>query len=105
MSWKSFVLNFIWFLICIFWIDILSSQDKEWFIDGKGINNICDVMTFIENDDIRPVGGVLTFPLIIPYVYAVLWKKQRTLWQYFVTAAVVLFWSWRFFIRYQLCLW
>lgn len=28
MSWKSFVLNFIWFVISIFWIDMLSVQDK-----------------------------------------------------------------------------
>ncbi|EEH0549057.1 YjeO family protein, partial [Salmonella enterica] len=53
MSWKSFVLNFIWLAISIFWIDMLSVQDKEWFIDGRGINNICDVMTYLENDDIR----------------------------------------------------
>ncbi|HDK8875592.1 TPA: YjeO family protein, partial [Escherichia coli] len=56
MNWKSFSLNLIWFVISIFWIDFLSVQDKEWFIDGRGINNVCDVMTYLENDDIRPVG-------------------------------------------------
>ncbi|HGU8977124.1 TPA: DUF2645 family protein, partial [Escherichia coli] len=48
MNWKSFSLNLIWFVISIFWIDFLSVQDKEWFIDGRGINNVCDVMTYLE---------------------------------------------------------
>ncbi|HBB6607403.1 TPA: YjeO family protein, partial [Escherichia coli] len=71
MNWKSFSLNLIWFVISIFWIDFLSVQDKEWFIDGRGINNVCDVMTYLENDDIRPVGIIMTLPLFIPYIYAV----------------------------------
>ncbi|AYL54599.1 TPA: YjeO family protein [Citrobacter freundii] len=103
MSWKSFVLNFIWFVISIFWIDMLSVQDKEWFIDGRGINNICDVMTYLENDDIRPVGVIMTLPLFIPYIYAVIRKRQRSLWQYSVIATMVFYWLWRFFIRYQIC--
>lgn len=72
MNWKSLSLNLIWFVISIFWIDFLSVQDKEWFIDGRGINNVCDVMTYLENDDIRPVGIIMTLPLFIPYIYAVI---------------------------------
>lgn len=82
---------------------MLSVQDKEWFIDGRGINNICDVMTYLENDDIRPVGVIMTLPLFIPYIYVVIWKRQRSLWQYSVIATMVFYWLWRFFIRYQIC--
>ncbi|EFC1508555.1 YjeO family protein [Escherichia coli] len=103
MNWKSFSLNLIWFVISIFWIDFLSVQDKEWFIDGRGINNICDVMTYLENDDIRPVGIIMTLPLFIPYIYAVIWKKQHSLWQYFVISIMLFYWLWQFFLRYLFC--
>lgn len=46
MSWKSFTLNFIWSIVSIISIIIFSTQDKEWFIDGRGINDICDVMKY-----------------------------------------------------------
>lgn len=82
---------------------MLSVQDKEWFVDGRGINNICDVMTYLENDDIRPVGIIMTLPLFIPYIYAVIWRKQCSLWQYFVIAIILFYWLWQFFLRYQFC--
>ncbi|EAV4956155.1 YjeO family protein, partial [Salmonella enterica] len=56
-----------------------------------------------ENDDIRPVGVIMTLPLFIPYIYVVIWKRQRSLWQYSVIATMVFYWLWRFFIRYQIC--
>ena len=74
---------------------MLSVQDKEWFIDGRGINNICDVMTYLENDDIRPVGVIMTLPLFIPYIYAVIRKRQRSFWQYSVIARISWWISWR----------
>ncbi|EIS7446149.1 TPA: YjeO family protein [Citrobacter youngae] len=103
MSWKSFTLNFIWGIVSIISIIIFSTQDKEWFIDGRGINDICDVMKYIENDDIRTVGIALTLPLFIPFIYATVWRRQRSIWQYSVIAALLFFWLWRFVIRYQLC--
>lgn len=103
MSCKSFALNFIWAIVSIMFIIIFSTQDKEWFIDGRGINNICDVMKYIENDDIRSVGITLTLPLFIPFIYATVWRRQRSIWQYSVIGALLLFWLWRFVIRYQLC--
>ena len=103
MNWKSLSLNLILFVISIFWIDFLSVQDKEWFIDGRGINNVCDVMTYLENDDIRPVGIIMTLPLFIPYIYAVIWKKQYSLWQYFVISIMLFYWLWQFSLRYLFC--
>lgn len=103
MSCKFFALNFIWGIVSIIFIIIFSTQDKEWFIDGRGINNICDVMKYIENDDIRSVGITLTLPLFIPFIYATVWRRQRSIWQYSVIVALLLFWLWRFVIRYQLC--
>ena len=70
MSWKSFTLNFIWGIVSIILIIMFSTQDKEWFIDGRGINNVCDVMNYIEDDDVRSVGIILTLPLFIPFIYA-----------------------------------
>lgn len=103
MSWKSFTLNFIWFWVSILCISLFSTQDKEWFIDGNGINNICDLMIYIENDDIRPIGVAMTIPVFFPFIYAMTYKKQRSGWQYSVVVAVALFWVWCFFLRYQLC--
>ncbi|SPX12589.1 inner membrane protein [Escherichia coli] len=33
------------------WITITSALDKEWMIDGRGINNVCDVLMYLEEDD------------------------------------------------------
>ncbi len=38
-----FVLCCIWFIVAFLWITITSALDKEWMIDGRGINNVCDV--------------------------------------------------------------
>ena len=41
-----FVLCCIWFIVAFLWITITSALDKEWMIDGRGINNVCDVLMF-----------------------------------------------------------
>ncbi|MFI7785201.1 membrane protein [Citrobacter amalonaticus] len=104
MNWKAFVLNFIGSVICILLIIMLSTQSKEWFIDGRGIKNICDVMMYIENDDIGATGMIITLPIFIPFLYVIIWKKHRSIWQYFVVLTLLSFWLWRFIIRYHLCL-
>ncbi|EKG7307606.1 YjeO family protein, partial [Escherichia coli] len=43
MSARMFVLCCIWFIVAFLWITITSALDKEWMIDGRGINNVCDV--------------------------------------------------------------
>jgi hypothetical protein len=45
---------------------IFSTQDKEWFIDGLGVNNICDLMTYVESDDIRDAGIIFTPRFLFP---------------------------------------
>ncbi len=47
---------------CIF------SPDKEWMIGESGINNICDVMRTVENDDSRGFGAMMTLPLFFPFL-------------------------------------
>ncbi|WES67992.1 YjeO family protein [Superficieibacter sp. HKU1] len=103
MSWKSFAINMIWLLLCVILITLFSTQDKEWFIDGSDIKNICDVMEYIENDDVRLVGVALTIPLFFPFIYVIIWRKQRSLWQYSVAVVLLVFWLWRFIFRYYLC--
>lgn len=80
------------------------TQDKEWFIDGLGVNNICDLMTYVESDDIRDAGIIFTLPLFIPYIYVIAYRKQRSFWQLLTVTVLVCFWLWRFFLRYQFCL-
>ena len=45
------VLCCIWFIVAFLWITITSALDKEWMIDGRGINNVCDVLMYLEDDD------------------------------------------------------
>lgn len=104
MSWKGFTLGFVWFWFSVLLISLFSAQGKEWLIDGGSIKNICDLMTYIGNDDIRDVGKVITIPLFFPYIYLLVWKKQRHWFLYLTLLAVFAFWIWRFFMRYQLCL-
>ncbi|WP_318364121.1 DUF2645 family protein [Enterobacter sp.] len=103
MNWKSITYNIIWFSISFSLILIFSTQDKEWFINGREINNICDVMTSIESDDIRFFGAILTLPLFFPFLYAIFWKKQHSIWQFSVFILLMLFWLWRFIFRYLIC--
>ena len=103
MSWKSFAINIIWLLLCVILIILFSTQDKEWFIDGGEIKNICDVMEYIENDDVRFVGVALTLPLFFPFIYVIIWRKERSIWQYTVAVVLLMFWLWRFIFRYYLC--
>ncbi|KNB22477.1 DUF2645 family protein, partial [Salmonella enterica] len=51
MSPKMFALCAIWLLLAIPLIAVFSVLDKEWMIGESGINNICDVMRTVENDD------------------------------------------------------
>lgn len=98
-----FVINIVWALISSGLILVLSTQDKEWFIDGEGINNICDVMKYVENDDVRFGGMLMTLPLFFPYLYVLFKKKREGIFQYVVMASIVFFGLWRFIFRYQLC--
>ena len=47
MNSKAISLNVIWGTVSFVLIIIFSTQDKEWFIDGLGVNNICDLMTYV----------------------------------------------------------
>lgn len=105
MSWKVFSLGFIWLGISFLWITLFSTQDKEWWIGEGGIKNICDLMEYIENDDIRDAGVIMTLPIFFPVIYAIFIKRKRYWFLNLVTILVTGFWLWKFFIRYQLCLW
>lgn len=62
MSPKMFALCAIWILLAIPLIAVFSVLDKEWMIGEGGINNICDVMRTVENDDSRGFGAMMTLP-------------------------------------------
>ncbi|ESF08204.1 exported protein [Salmonella enterica subsp. enterica serovar Muenchen str. ATCC 8388] len=67
MSPKMFALCAIWILLAIPLIAVFSVLDKEWMIGEGGINNICDVMRTVENDDSRGFGAMMTLPLFFPF--------------------------------------
>ncbi|MDV5354888.1 YjeO family protein [Enterobacter asburiae] len=103
MRWKGFTLGFIWFWLSIFLILLVSTQDKEWLIDGVDITNICDLMISIASDDIRDIGLAVTVPLFFPFFYLMAWKRQHHWFQYLLFIAIFAFWLWRFFLRYTVC--
>ncbi len=70
------VLCCIWFIVAFLWITITSALDKEWMIDGRGINNVCDVLMYLEDDDTRDVGVIMTLPLFFPFLWFALWRKN-----------------------------
>lgn len=91
-----FVLCCIWFIVAFLWITITSALDKEWMIDGRGINNVCDVLMYLEEDDIRDVGVIMTLPLFFPFLWFALWRKTRLVYVrhragYFRLLAVAVF--------------
>lgn len=65
-----FVLCCIWFVVAIPWIVITSTLDKEWMIDEGGVKNICHVLEYLENDDTRDVGVIMTLPLFFPFPFS-----------------------------------
>lgn len=105
MTWKVFSLGFMWFIVSVLWIALMSVQDKEWWIGEGGIKNICDLMKYIENDDTRDVGIVFSLPVFFPAIYAILIKNKRYWFIYLVMTLITGYWLWQFFIRYQLCIW
>ncbi|ECC1694614.1 hypothetical protein DPB93_19310 [Salmonella enterica subsp. salamae] len=104
MSPKMFALCSLWFLIAVPLIWLFSIQDKEWMIGEGEINNICELMRTVENDDTRDVSIIMTLPLFFPFFYAFLYKRKRCWYLYCVTFVMVGFWLWQFFLRYQFCL-
>lgn len=46
MSARQFILCCIWFFVSVLWILILSTLDKEWMIEERGVKNICDVLEY-----------------------------------------------------------
>ena len=80
-----FVLCCIWFVVAIPWIVITSTLDKEWMIDEGGVKNICHVLEYLENDDTRDVGVIMTLPLFFPFLWFALWRKKRG-WFMYATA-------------------
>lgn len=103
MSPKMFALCAIWILLAIPLIAVFSVLDKEWMIGESGINNICDVMRTVENDDSRGLGAMMTLPLFFPFFYVTVYKKIRSWFLYCVALVIFAYWSWQFFLRYQFC--
>ncbi len=105
MTWKVFTLGFLWAITSLFWIVFCSVQDKEWWIGYGDVNNICNLMRSIANDDIRDVGIFFSLPVFFPAIYAIFIKKKQYWFIYIITLLISGYWLWQFFIRYQLCLW
>lgn len=91
-----FVLCCIWFVMAFFWITITSELDKEWMIDEGGVKNICNVLEYLENDDTRDVGVILTLPLFFPFLWFALWRKTRLEFMYATALAIFGYWLWQF---------
>ncbi len=104
MSYKIFTLGIIWLCLSIIVTVIFSTQDKEWWIGEENIKNICDLMAYVENDDIRDLGMLSTFPIFLPALYAFLIKKAHHGFLYLITILIAGIWLWRFVFRYQFCL-
>ncbi|ENB4780705.1 YjeO family protein, partial [Escherichia coli] len=85
MSARQFILCCIWFFVSVLWILILSTLDKEWMIEERGVKNICDVLEYLENDDTRDIGVIMTLPLFFPFLWFTLRRKKRG-WLMYATA-------------------
>ncbi|MGU0159812.1 YjeO family protein [Escherichia coli] len=85
-------------------ITITSALDKEWMIDGRGLTTFCDVLMYLEEDDTRDVGVIMTLPLFFPFLWSCFVAKKRAglctppRWLFSATG------SRQFFLRYQFCL-
>lgn len=94
---------FIYYLLCLFLILVLSYIDKEDLIDGDEVRSICDVRQMFSIDDTRDVTAPLTLLLITPLIYLVVNRRFRS-WPLNISLILVaIFWLWRFFIRFSIC--
>ena len=99
-----FILCCIWFIVAFLWITITSALDKEWMIDGRGINNVCDVLMFLVGD--APSAAVVLMTLLFFFLvlcFALL-IVARVWFMYATALAIFGYWLWQFFLRYQFCL-
>lgn len=104
VNYKIFTPGIVWLCMSILVIVIFSTQDKEWWIGGENIKNICDLMAYVENDDIRDFGMLVTFPVFFTCSVCILDKKSPSRFLYLIIILIAGVWLWRFIFRYQFCL-
>ena len=104
MNWKKFSLALIYSCVCFFNIAWLSYFKEEQYIGDEGIKTVCDVMQYLVVDDSRDFTASLTLLMIMPLLWFGLRRRHRALYLTLSSLLLLIFWYWRFFGRFQLCI-
>ena len=79
--------------------------EKQEFIDGEEIRDVCDVLRVLVVDDTRAAFAIGTVVLMVPvFVYGAL-KKFRIKPVNVMLVAFVVLWCWVFIFKFRNCLW
>ncbi|OCQ54691.1 Inner membrane protein YjeO [Photorhabdus australis subsp. thailandensis] len=104
MNKLAIVLTILYILLCIIVIDGASFFEKEDYIDGQVIKNVCDVYRALVVDDIRGITAPISLLFIFPLFYTAAKKRFKSAFFNAVTLALLAYWLWRFFIRLIVCI-
>ncbi len=103
INWKRIAsLRYLFFSSGV--IHLLSILDHE-DIAGEGERkNVCIAFHALVYDDTRDVFAPVTAMLIFPFIFMAIKSRLHSTFHNATTAILILFWLWRFFIRFSYCL-
>ncbi|PWC21691.1 hypothetical protein DDT52_05050 [Brenneria roseae subsp. roseae] len=91
-------------IFCCIAIYFLSSFEEEIYIDGKEILNACMAFRAFVVDDVRDFTGVISFLIFVfPFLFLCIKKRVKDVSLNIISAFLLSYWIWRFFIRINLC--
>ncbi|OCQ53393.1 Inner membrane protein YjeO [Photorhabdus australis subsp. thailandensis] len=104
MSKLSTVLIVGYVFFCMLLIYMMSYFEKEYYIDGIDIKNICDVYNTLVVDDTRDFDAPVSLLFLFPLFYHAAKKRFKSFFFNAISVVLLVYWAWRFFIRLIVCI-
>ncbi|WP_072009246.1 DUF2645 family protein [Pectobacterium brasiliense] len=85
--------------LCLFWINVFSTTEYEWMIDGDSIADFCEV----PEGDADGSFSFIIVPLSIPFFLANRLLIERNILRIITYLAILMYHSYRFYTRISVC--
>ena len=103
INWKK-ITAMGYFLFSAVVIHLFSIFDHEDMAGEGELKNVCIAFHALVYDDTRDVFAPVTAMLIFPFIFMAIKRRLHSTFHNATTAILILFWLWRFFIRFSYCL-
>lgn len=94
---------FIYTLLSVFLIYIFSVSEYEWMDESNDLASLCELPIAFQN---RIISFLLLSLVFIALVFTFIKKRTKFVFtiQLIITVLLFLFWLWRFYLRFWLCI-